>query len=177
MILSGGLLSLFLSVAAAVPQQTQAQAVVEDRAPVVRRVAATAQLAAQEYRAGVVDGRVVAKSEVEEATMFLQEARRSASLLPSDSIRTALAQIDSLTRLLSRTAPPDTIDARVRTLALGLSRRFGVSLDELPAQAPSLARGAEVYQANCMGCHGSVGRGDGPQAAGLAPPPANLADH
>ena len=77
MILSGGILPLLVSVAAAIPQQTPTQAVAEDRAPVVRRVAATAQLAAQEYRAGVVDGRVVAKAEVEEATMFLQEARRS----------------------------------------------------------------------------------------------------
>jgi high-affinity iron transporter len=33
-----------------------------------------------------------------------------------------------------------------------------------------------VYQANCAGCHGTSGRGDGPQAAGLEPPPANLAD-
>jgi high-affinity iron transporter len=174
MILSGGI--LLLSLAAALPQEQQTQAVGEDRAPVVRRVAATAQLAAQEYRVGVVDGRVVAKGEVEEATMFLREARRSATLLPSDSVRPALAQIDSLIQLVSRTSPPDTLDARVRRLNLGLSQRFGVSLDELPAQAPSLARGAEVYQANCSGCHGSVGRGDGAQAAGLEPPPANLAD-
>jgi high-affinity iron transporter len=177
MILSGGILPLLVSLAAVIPQQAQTQAVAEDRTPIVRRVAATALLAAQEYRAGVVDGRVVAKSEVEEATMFLQEARRSAALLPSESVRPALAQIDSLIRLVKRTSPPDTLDARVRALASGLSQRFGVSLDELPAQAPALARGAEVYQANCSGCHGSVGRGDGPQAAGLEPPPANLADH
>jgi high-affinity iron transporter len=177
MILSGGILPLLVSMAAALPQQTQTQAAAEDRAPVVRRVAATAQLAAQEYRVGVVNGRVVAKSEVEEAAMFLQEARRSAALLPSDSVRTAIAQIDSLIQLVKRTSPPDTLDARVRVLAGGLSQRFGVSLDELPAETPSLARGAEVYQANCAGCHGSIGRGDGPQSAGLEPPPANLADH
>lgn len=177
MILSSGILPLLVWVAAAVSQQAQTPAGEEDRAPVVRRVAATAQLAAQEYRAGVVDGRVVAKNEVEEAAMFLQEARRSAALLPGDSARPAILQIDSLIHLVRRTSPPDTLDARVRTLALGLSQRFGVSLDELPAQAPSLARGAEVYQANCAGCHGSIGRGDGPQAPGLEPPPANLADH
>src|SRR5919205_3364629 len=102
MILSSGMLPLLVWMAAAVPQQTQAPAAEEDRAPVVRRVAATAQLAAQEYRAGIVDGRVVAKNEVEEATMFLQEARRSAALLPSDSARPALLQIDSLIRLVSR---------------------------------------------------------------------------
>src|SRR6266705_3482816 len=177
MILSGGILPLLVSLAAAIPQQAQTQAVADDRTPIVRRIAATAQLAAQEYRVGVVDGRVVAKSEVEEANMFLQEARRSAALLTSDSVRPALAQIDSLIQLVKRTSPPDTLDARVRALASGLSQRFGVSLDELPAEAPALARGAEVYQANCSGCHGSVGRGDGPQAAGLEPPPANLADH
>jgi high-affinity iron transporter len=177
MIISGGILPLLFSVAAAIPQQAQTRAVAQDRAPVVRRVAATAQLAAQEYRVGVVDGRVVAKNEVEEAAMFLQEARRSAALLPSDSAGPAIAQIDSLIKLVGRRSPPDTLDARVRALASGLSQRFGVSLDELPAEAPSLTRGAEVYQANCAGCHGSVGRGDGPQAAGLEPPPANLADH
>jgi high-affinity iron transporter len=53
---------------------------------------------------------------------------------------------------------------------------LGVTLDELPALTPSLSRGAEVYQANCAGCHGAVGRGDGQLAAGLNPPPANLAD-
>src|SRR5215210_4909842 len=128
MILSGGILPLLVSLA--VTQQNQTPVAAEDRTPVVRRVAATAQLAAQEYRVGVVDGRVIARNEVEEATMFLQEARRSAALLPSDSARAALAQIESLIRLVGRTSPPDTIDARVSALNLGLSRRFGVSLDE-----------------------------------------------
>ena len=51
-----------------------------------------------------------------------------------------------------------------------------MTLDELPSRTPDLARGAEVYRANCAGCHGDLGRGDGPLAAGLDPPPANLAD-
>jgi hypothetical protein len=33
----------------------------EDRTPVVRRIAATAALAAQEYRVGVKDGKVIAR--------------------------------------------------------------------------------------------------------------------
>jgi mono/diheme cytochrome c family protein len=36
------------------------------------------------------------------------------------------------------------------------------------------ARGAEVYAVNCVACHGSDGRGDGPQAATLDPKPSNL---
>jgi high-affinity iron transporter len=174
MILTDAILSILLA-AAPLPQQTPAQAPA-DQAPVARRVAATAQLATQEYRVGVVNGRVVAKAEVEEATLFLQEARRSAALLPGDAAHAAMADIDALLRLVAATAPPDSLDAHVRTLSDGLTRRLGITLDEMPALTPSLSRGAEVYQANCAGCHGTVGRGDGPMAAGLTPPPANLAN-
>jgi high-affinity iron transporter len=174
MILIGGLAAVFL--AAAPLQATQQPVVSQDRAPVARRIAATAQLAAQEYRIGVVDGRVVAKAEVQEAELFLEEARRSAALLPAEAGRPALAEIDALLAFVRRTAPADSLDAHVRALTTDLSERLGIALDELPAETPSLARGAEVYQANCAGCHGAVGRGDGPLAAGLDPRPANLAD-
>jgi high-affinity iron transporter len=174
MILIGGLLAA-LAATISLPQQQQPVAT-QDRAPVARRVAATAQLAAQEYRNGVVNGRVVAKAEVEEATLFLQEARRSAVLLPQAAGKPAVGEIDELLRLVGATASPDSLDAHVRTLTSGLTQRLGITLDELPAITPSLARGAEIYQANCAGCHGAVGRGDGLQAAGLDPPPANLAD-
>jgi high-affinity iron transporter len=174
MILIGGLLPILL--AASPLQVTQQPVVSQDRAPVARRIAATAQLAAQEYRIGVIDGRVVAKAEVEEAQLFLQEARRSAALLPSEAGRPVAAEIDALVSLVKRTAPPDSLDAHVRSLNAGLTERLGITLDELPAQTPSLARGAEIYQANCAGCHGPVGRGDGALATGLDPRPANLAD-
>ena len=106
----------------------------QDRAPVARRVAATAQLAAQEYRVGVVDGRVVAKAEVEEATLFLQEARRSAALLPAEAGQSGdRARSTRCCALVAETAPPDSLDARVRSLGEGLTTRLGVTLDELPS--------------------------------------------
>jgi putative copper export protein/mono/diheme cytochrome c family protein len=40
--------------------------------------------------------------------------------------------------------------------------------------AASIVRGSAVFAANCVGCHGVAGRGDGPRAATLAVPPANL---
>lgn len=36
--------------------------------------------------------------------------------------------------------------------------------------------GQAVYSANCATCHGEAGRGDGPAAIGLEPPPAALTD-
>jgi high-affinity iron transporter len=172
MILNGWITPVLLSALLGGPPRQADQ----DQAPVIRRLAATAQLAAQEYRAGISNGKVTAPAEVQEARLFLQEARRSAALLPRPLGAPATAQIDSLMHLVDHTASPDTIAARVLALTSELSHRSGIMLDELPAQTPSLARGAQIYQGNCAGCHGTLGRGDGPQARGLDPKPANLAD-
>ncbi|MGI9261966.1 MAG: cbb3-type cytochrome c oxidase subunit II, partial [Woeseiaceae bacterium] len=39
---------------------------------------------------------------------------------------------------------------------------------------PGLAQGDALWQANCSGCHGESGRGDGPAAQWLLPAPTNL---
>ncbi len=175
MILIGG--AVLLLGASLLSSQPQHASQSPDQAPVVRRLAATAQLAAQEYRIGVENGRIIARAEVDEARLFLQESRRSAALLSRDVSSGALAQIDSLIRLVDRVAPPDSVDGGVQRLTGSLSRRLNVVLDEIPNQEPSLARGAAIYQKNCAGCHGTLGTGDGPLAKGLQPPPANLTDH
>jgi high-affinity iron transporter len=172
MILNGGLTVLLG--ASLLSQQPQQPSVAQNQAPVARRLAATAQLAAQEYRIGVANGRIIAPAEVDEARLFLRESRRSAAVLPGDISPIALAQIDSLIYLVDRVAVPDSVDARVRRLADFLSHRLNLVLDELPSQPPSLARGAEVYRQNCAGCHGGTGAGNGPLAPGLEPPPADL---
>jgi copper transport protein len=47
----------------------------------------------------------------------------------------------------------------------------------IPASIDSIGRGRVVYDANCVTCHGQFGYGDGPAAAALNPPPANLQVH
>jgi hypothetical protein len=83
MLLIGAALTLALSTAAQSQAPQASTAVQADVATSVRRAAATAQLAAQEYRIGVADGRIVAQAEVDEARLFLQESRRAAASLPS----------------------------------------------------------------------------------------------
>jgi cytochrome c oxidase cbb3-type subunit II len=55
-----------------------------------------------------------------------------------------------------------------------LARRKGA----VPALAPSddAGRGREVYSRHCANCHGTLGAGDGPGAAGLHPRPTNLSE-
>ena len=141
-----------------------------------RRLAAMADLAGEEYRLGVRDGRVVARPEVDEARLFLEEARRNAEPLPAGaSVRARLA-IDRLIAMVDRVADPDSVSRGVAELVDGLARDLGIPLDDVPDQLPSLARGREVYQANCSSCHGAAGRGDGPVAAALSPRPSDLAN-
>ncbi len=161
---------------AAAPQQGVPQGAPAELAPVVQRIATTVQLAAQEYRIGISDGRVVSTAEVEEAQLFLAEARRTAERLPPESSAATIAGVDALLAAIGRTADPDSVASAARALVAGLAERYRVDLDQIPRAAPSLARGAEVYQQNCAGCHGLAGRGDGPQGLGLTPPPSALSD-
>jgi high-affinity iron transporter len=172
MVLIGGKVFLLAVTLLQTPQQLPGS----DLTPVVRRLAAMAQLAAQEYRVGILDGRIVSEAEVDEARLFLEESRRAAALLP-EGIRPELVRgLDSLILLVKKTAPPDTVDAAVLRLTTAASSRLGITLDEIPSRAPVLARGAEVYQTNCASCHGALGRGDGPASLGLDPRPADLTD-
>jgi putative copper resistance protein D len=47
----------------------------------------------------------------------------------------------------------------------------------VPYTVDAVARGTERFALDCVSCHGAEGRGDGPAAATLANPPANLAEH
>lgn len=42
------------------------------------------------------------------------------------------------------------------------------------ADDPGLAQGKQLYMQYCASCHGPGGKGDGPKAAGLKPPPGDL---
>ncbi len=66
----------------------------------------------------------------------------------------------------------------VAAIAGDLRRRI-IDLYEVrvaPRQVPDLRPAAADYTTHCTVCHGAAGRGDGPAAKGLTPPPADLTD-
>ncbi len=71
----------------------------------------------------------------------------------------------------ARSEPDPTIFATVvgkGTPGLDLTAMF-------KATPKALAHGKELFDAGCSACHGATGKGDGPAAASLKPPPRNFA--
>src|SRR5436305_2099040 len=52
--------------------------------------------------------------------------------------------------------------------------RAGRRKNPFHADDSSIARGKEVYQRQCLSCHGERGRGDGDEGRDLDPPPHDL---
>jgi mono/diheme cytochrome c family protein len=61
-----------------------------------------------------------------------------------------------------------------QAMAGGIPSAYADRRDPLPASRDVIAAGERLYESNCATCHGSGGAGDGPAAAGMSPPPANL---
>lgn len=53
----------------------------------------------------------------------------------------------------------------------------GALVNPSPGDPAAIERGATLFRQRCVTCHGVDGRGDGPAAAGLTPPPADLRLH
>jgi high-affinity iron transporter len=151
-----------------------ARAVAQNPAQAARRVTDIATLALSEYQLGVQDGRVISAQELGEARQYLADARSAAQGLPAGAAAPARAVLDSLIAGVEAHRPAAELTPQVVALRARLSRQLGVDLDPIPSSPPSLAQGARLYVEQCATCHGLHGRGDGPMAPGLAPPPADL---
>jgi copper transport protein len=86
--------------------------------------------------------------------------------------------------------PYNTLVPRLGAVLIGVIGLYYLSLgimndltptaalaNPIPPTRASLERGQEVYEQNCLACHGQYGRGDGPAGRVLRPPPADLQLH
>lgn len=130
---------------------------------------------AVDYGGAVVGGKVVNDGEYAEMREFSATARERIGALPDSPQRPALlAQADALIALVQRRADAAQVAQAAHALADGLLAAYGDG--SAPMQAPDLAVAANLYAAQCAGCHGASGRGDGPAAVGMMPAPIDFTD-
>lgn len=130
---------------------------------------------AVDYPAAVQDGQVVSAAEYAEMQEFSRTVRTRLAALPETPARPGLVSAaEALAADIARKAPPETVAARSRKLAADLLAAYPTPL--APAQAPDLAKGAQLYAEQCANCHGASGLADGPGAKGLDPAPVAFAE-
>lgn len=86
---------------------------------------------------------------------------------------------------MTRTVPAVTVALGALTLAIACSSQTDKPAGEAakPAQSAAAAitpavleHGKGLYKSNCAACHGDSGRGDGPAAGVMKPPPRDHTD-
>jgi high-affinity iron transporter len=139
----------------------------------VRRLANIVSVAVVEYAKGVdAHGSLISSTELQEATDFLADALTQAARLPGERAN-ARTLLDSLVAAVTARRPPDVVKA--------LELRFAAALGseavlEMPTRVADPGQGRFLFARTCASCHGLTGRGDGPEARRLKPPPASIGD-
>lgn len=131
---------------------------------------------AVDYGGAVAQHKVVNTAEYQEMQEFTVQAERQLGALPAHAQKTALQrQAAELRQAVAEKADPATVAQQAHSLANAVQQAYPFPV--APAAVPDLAHGATLFQAQCASCHGAQGRGDGPLAASLNPPPIAFADH
>ena len=128
-----------------------------------------------DYAGAVENGAVKSADEYREMQEFAAQALERLKALPDGGAKPALvAGGAALAKLVGDKAPAEAVAEAAAKLRDALARAYDLRL--APRRVPDLSRGAQLYAAHCAACHGAEGRGDGPDARGLSPAPANFRD-
>jgi high-affinity iron transporter len=126
-----------------------------------------------DYPGTVSRGKVIVAAEYAEQREFAGRVHAQLNTLPDVPEKAGLLkQAVELGRLIERKAAGNQVVALTDRMRDQLLRAYNVTVT--PHQAPDLVRGAKLYEAQCAGCHGAQGHGDGPLAKGLNPVPADF---
>ena len=128
-----------------------------------------------DYPEAVKDGTVADQGEYDEQLEFSANVRAMIGALPGRPERAGLeAAAARLAGTIRDKRPGDEVAGIAGELRRRIIEVYQVRVS--PKQAPNLVSAAADYATHCAVCHGAAGRGDGPAAKGLTPPPADLTD-
>ena len=123
----------------------------------LRRVVALLDYVAGDYaRAVGQHGEVLSEAEHAEQIGFVEDAARELRADADGAGEDLARRLDALRERVANRAPPADVAAAARGVRDEIVQRFNVVL--LPARAPDLGRGAQVYAQSCAACHGESGR-------------------
>jgi high-affinity iron transporter len=130
---------------------------------------------AVDYPECVQDGTVVNADEYAEQREFAVQAITLLDTLPAVPEQPALLQqARGLLAQIDATAPGGDIAALAGRLRLGVIQAWALSV--APRRTPDLEQAGRLFAQYCASCHGAQGRGDGPLAKGMEPPPSDFHD-
>ena len=131
---------------------------------------------AVDYGGAVANGSVLKASEYAEMQEFAATAERQLGELPDQTDKgILLQQASALRAAVAANADPVSVAKLAHALSSAVQKTYPFPV--APTAMPVLAKGGQLFQAQCAACHGQQGRGDGPLAASLNPKPTALADH
>ena len=126
-----------------------------------------------EYGNIVVDGKVLDKGEYEEQMEFSQQFLTHLKSMPEGKARQTLRQDGiELQQLIRNKGSAKQLSQLCANMSGFIIESYQVVIT--PRRLPELNGVAALFQQNCAACHGEQGFGDGVQAAGLEPKPANF---
>lgn len=128
-----------------------------------------------DYAGAVEDGQVKSADEYKEMLEFAGRVEEALKALPDNPKKKALAaDAAALAKLVQQRAAPVEVAGAAGKLRWAIVGAYHLQL--APRAAPDLQRGKALYAGSCAACHGAEGRGDGPAAKRLDPPPADFHD-
>ncbi|MGH7367363.1 MAG: FTR1 family protein [Candidatus Rokuibacteriota bacterium] len=128
-----------------------------------------------DYPGAVKDGKILDQAEYDEQIEFSANVRAMIGELPA---RPERAGLETAAARLAEAIQDKRSGDEVAAIAGDLRRRV-IEIYQVrvaPRQAPDLRAAPADFATHCAVCHGATGRGDGPAAKGLTPPPADLTD-
>jgi high-affinity iron transporter len=142
----------------------------------IRRALTLLNVAAEEYREGVVGGQVVIPEEYAQASGMLGEAESRLRGAAPQAAAPLAADFAAARAAIAAKQPIDAVRGMLDALRAAITAATGVSEPVFPPAAPSASRGRVLFAEHCAGCHGERADGVGPNAARLDPKPANFTD-
>lgn len=166
LVLLGFLLSFTFSVTANTSQETE---------QVLQSIIHNLDYVSVDYPGIVNNGRIENQDEFTEQLEIATHTIQLLNSLPDSPQKAALIQRgDKLLTALNSIATPTTIVSICQDTIATLTASYNVK--NKPSLLPSLDEGRQLFNENCVSCHGADGRGDGKLAIGMSPSPANFHD-